>query len=124
MNDERVVETSMWVMILAQTVGAVDLPGYGDRKLPSPSQYVAIIALWSLLGVGTSIGGAVSRLSARLAILVTIAAMVLGPFGKRLTGLLTNIGKLYATAPQPQTATLLYPAQGTPGGTRTNTTEA
>ena len=40
MNTNAGLTASFWVTIILQTIGAVDLPGKGVRKMPSPRNYV------------------------------------------------------------------------------------
>ena len=49
MSNYRSIQASMWLMILLQTVGAIDPPGKGPRKLPAPRNYIAIIVVWATL---------------------------------------------------------------------------
>lgn len=46
----------MWLMIFIRTMGAIDLPGHGKRKLPAPGNYVAIVILWSIFGIIADMG--------------------------------------------------------------------
>lgn len=78
-------------MILVQTIGSVDMPGYGARKLPSPRQYLAIVVAWMVLFLAAGIGQQARRAAASLAWLLVVTGMVIGPFGKRLIALFGTI---------------------------------
>jgi nitrate/nitrite transporter NarK len=85
------LQTSFWVMILIQTIGAVDLPGKGERKMPAPREYVAIVVAWLILQLVSGIGQQAQRATAALGWLLVVAGMVLGPFGGRLVGFMKTV---------------------------------
>lgn len=95
-NDQNVIQLTMWIMILAQTIGSVDMPGTGGRKMPAPRQYVAIVILWTILSM---IGDTDTwhRPAAVFSILATLTAMVLGPFGQRITSFIGDLAGVAQT---------------------------
>lgn len=92
MSDAKTVQNTLWIMILAQTIGSVDLPGQGARKLPSPRAYVAIIVLWTTLGAIAETR--YSKLASRMSVALVITGAVLGPFGQRFVSFLKAIANL------------------------------
>ena len=102
MSDAKTVQTTMWAMILIQTIGSVDLPGSGARKLPSPRAYVAIIVLWSTLTMLAETSA--SKFASRMAVALVFTGAVVGPFGQRFASFLNTTAHLFPTTP---------PAQGT-----------
>lgn len=106
MNDRRLLSSTFWAMVIVQTVASVDLPGLGDRKLPSPSRYVAIVVLWGILNLIADAGPSYARFASRLSVLVALTGAVAGPFGSRAVGLLQWLGHTFTLAP----------ATATPGG--------
>lgn len=102
MNPRRTIDTTMWIMVLIQTIGSVDLPGQGPRKLPAPRQYVAIVTLWSILGIVADAGSAgAGRAAAMFSWLLVLAGTILGPFGGKLTSFLQAVARLYPTNTSP-----------------------
>lgn len=82
------LQTSFWVMVVLQTLGSVDMPGRGPRKMPSPRNYLAIIILWGVLQVIADTGR--ERGVVIFAWVVVLAGMVLGPFGSQLAKLFNS----------------------------------
>jgi hypothetical protein len=82
-------------MILLQTVGSVDLPGQGARKLPAPKQYVAIIVLWSILGFVADLNAGAARVASQFSILLVLAGAIVGPFGQRFLGFTSGVAALF-----------------------------
>lgn len=99
----------MWAMVGVQTIGSVDLPGHGDRKLPAPKQYVAIVVLWGLLGFVADLSAGAARAASALSVLLLLTGMVLGPFGKRFVSFISGVSSLFPVAPQPATTTGTQP---------------
>lgn len=93
------LETSFWVMVLVQTIGSVDMPGSGARKMPSPRSYIAIVVTWTVLFVAAGIGQQARRGATAFAWLLVLAGFTIGPFGKRLIALFSAISGMNATAP-------------------------
>lgn len=106
MNDRRLLSSTFWAMLILQTVGSVDLPGLGPRKMPAPRQYVAIVVLWGILNMIADAGPSYARFASRLSVLVALTGAVAGPFGSRAVGLLQWLSQTFTLAP----------ATATPGG--------
>lgn len=89
MNDDQSLQASFWLMVLLQTMGSVDMPGRGERKMPAPRAYLATIVIWSILQVAADAGyGRAAKASAWL---VVLAGLVFGPFGTKLVNLFTGV---------------------------------
>lgn len=89
MSEETSLQASFWLMIVLQTMGSVDMPGSGDRKMPSPRAYLATILIWSVLQVAADAGwDRPARVSAWL---IVLSGMVFGPFGAKIVNLFTNV---------------------------------
>jgi hypothetical protein len=120
MNEDS-LNASFWVMILMQTLGSVDpMPGMGPRKMPSPKAYITTIFAWGGLQVASDAG--YEDGAAKFGWLMVLAALVLGPFGKRVISLLKwvsmtygNIGTLSANS----TTTANSPASNASGNPTT-----
>ena len=113
MNNQGALQTTFWTMILIQTVGSVDMPGRGARKMPSPHQYVAIVVLWAILGLIADTGPNGARVASRFSILLVIAASVIGPFGYRAVAFLRGVASQFSiAAPTISTPTTTNPAAG------------
>lgn len=100
MNRESLT-TSFWLMLGIQTIGSVDMPGKGARKMPSPRQYVAIFVTWIVLQFVSGIGAGAERAAAAMGWLVVLAGMVVGPFGKRAIDFLNNIAQNFPSVQTP-----------------------
>lgn len=85
------VTVAFWVMVFLQTIGSVDMPGRGERKLPSPRSYVSIIVLFSLLQIIASAGA--QRAASVMAWITVLLGLVKGPFGKTAIDFLNNIAQ-------------------------------
>jgi hypothetical protein len=83
------VSVAFWVMVALHTIGSVDMPGKGERKMPSPRSYISIIALFSILGVIADAGA--ERAAAAAAWVTVLLGMIKGPFGNQLTNLFNAI---------------------------------
>lgn len=92
MSDQRIIESTFWVMVVLQTIGSIDMPGAGARKMPAPRQYVAIVVLWAILGLAADTG--LRRPASRFALLLVLVGMVLGPFGQRAVSFLNTTASL------------------------------
>ena len=113
MNKNAQLTATMWLMVIVQTIGALDLPGHVQkgapvgaktRKLPAPRTYVAVAVLWSIFGLIADAGQAKAAVS--MAWVTTLTAIVLGPVGATLVGTTKNpggflglIAKNFSTAP-------------------------
>lgn len=90
MNHDKQLLSSFWLMLAIQTIGSVDMPGTGARKLPAPRAYVAAIVLWSILGLISDAGAA--KAAAAMGWVTVLTGAVLGPFGFTITNLLNKVG--------------------------------
>lgn len=97
MNYDRQLQGSFWLMIALQTIGAIDMPGKGPRKLPAPRTYVAVIVLWSILGLVSDAGAA--KAAAVMGWITVLTGAVVGPFGLTATNFLTTISSKFGVAP-------------------------
>lgn len=89
----------MWVMIVLQTLGAVDMPGKGVRKLPSPRVYVPVIVSFAVLELIADMG--MSRAAKYLGWLAVLATLVLGPFGTKLATMFESVASNAVNPPTP-----------------------
>lgn len=103
MNEES-LQTSFWTMILLQTIGSVDMPGRGARKMPAPRQYVAIVVTWLILQLIAGISAGAQRATAATGWLLVLAGMVVGPFGQKAVGFLQTISHNFAVTPANSTS--------------------
>ena len=85
------LNATFWTMIVLQTIGSVDMPGMGNRKLPAPRAYVAIVVLWGSLSIAADLGQ--ERIANAMAVLVTLTGAVVGPFGQRLASFYDSVGR-------------------------------
>lgn len=94
MNYDRQLHSSFFLMIAVQTIGSIDMPGKGKRKLPSPRAYVAAVIVWAILGL---IPG---KAAAIMGWVTVLTAVVVGPFGKGVLNFFDTIAtKFIAVAP-------------------------
>ncbi len=98
MNGGDSLETSFWIMVLVQTIGSVDMPGRGARKMPAPRSYVAIVVTWIVLFFAAGIGPQARRGATAVAWLLVLAGLVIGPFGQRVISLFNTISSNFPTA--------------------------
>lgn len=82
-------------MVLAQTIGSVDMPGRGARKMPAPRQYVAIVVTWLVLQLIGGISAGAERATAAIGWVLVLTGLVLGPFGQRIVGLFKSVSSNY-----------------------------
>lgn len=92
MKPSRVIESTFFVMILIQTIGSID----AKHKLPAPRQFVAVSVVWGILFLAADT--AANKIAARLAVLIVITGMVIGPFGKVAVGFLNKIAQDFQPA--------------------------
>lgn len=105
MKPSRVIESTFFVMILIQTIGSIN----AKHKLPAPRQFVAVSVVWGILFLAADT--AANKIAARLAVLIVITGMVIGPFGKVAVGFLNKIAKdfqptlrnKFSSTPEPDT---------------------
>lgn len=109
MNDLNSLQTSFWLMVIIQTIGSVDMPGRGPRKMPSPRSYGAILIAWGVLITIADAGreGA-ARAATAVGWVIVLAGMVLGPFGTTITSLFTSVANAVSSGAT-TTATVPYP---------------
>lgn len=100
MNDERSLDAAMWVMVIVQIIGNVDLPGQGSRKLPAPRAFVPVVVGFGLLHVMADAG--MSRAAKTMGWLTVLTAAVLGPFGTTLVNLLNSVATTFGSPTKPQ----------------------
>lgn len=105
MNDKETVTTTMWIMLVLQTIGSVDMPGKGERKLPSPRSFVAIIITWTILELVASFGSGAARLASRASVVLVLVGGVLGPFGQTLVSFLNGVASGFAIQPSTNNTT-------------------
>lgn len=98
MNYDRQLQGSFWLMLAVQTIGALDMPGHGPRKLPAPRAYVAAIILWSIFGLISDAGG--EKAAAAMGWVTVLTGAVVGSFGQTITDFLKTIGDQFNIAPQ------------------------
>jgi hypothetical protein len=101
-NTNRSLSASMWLMIFLQTIGSVDMPGKGPRKLPAPRAYVAIIVVWSTLHLVADAG--MDQAAAVMGWILALTGAVAGPFGKTATGFLSTVATQFAVPPPTTTS--------------------
>lgn len=126
MSPRRVLQVTFWLAVVLQTIGSVDLPGVpskssplggaGTRKMPAPRAYVAIVVLWSILGLVAELGSSTGKLAARLSLVTLLVGAVVGPFGSKAIGLLETVSSRFAIAPPAPGSTSSPAAPSTSGG--------
>ena len=77
-------------MVFIRTLGEVDMPGSGPRKLPAPGIYVAIVFAW--LGLEILAESDMEDAANTAGWGIVLASLVLGPFGNRLVKFINVIG--------------------------------
>lgn len=93
MNPDGQLQASFWVMVVAQTIGSVDLPGSGPRKMPAPGVYVPVLVVWSVLQLVADAG---FERGARIAgWIIMLTGAVVGPFGAKIVGLFNTVAAMY-----------------------------
>ena len=98
-------------MILLQTLGSVDMPGRGVRKMPAPRSYLAIIALFEILHILADAG--LARAASVAGWVTVLVGLIKGPFGGQLSNVINTIAPPGAGA---------SPLQPTPPDTSGGTT--
>jgi len=91
------VSAPFWAMVILQTIGSVDTPGKGERKMPAPRSYVAIIVLFGTLGLFADAG--YERAANVMAWVTVLVGVVIGPFGKTLSNFYNSIANQFAIPP-------------------------
>lgn len=88
-------------MILVQTIGSVDMPGSGPRKMPAPRQYVAILVTWVVLQLVSGINAGAQRATSAIGWLLVLVGFVVGPFGKQVVNLFTMASQRFSAPNTP-----------------------
>lgn len=99
MENIESLQTSFWVMIFIQTIGSIDMPGRGARKMPAPREYVAILVAWLVLQLISGINAGAARAAAMFGWILVLAGMVVGPFGQKATGFMQTIANNFGITP-------------------------
>lgn len=88
-------------MIFLQTIGSVDMPGSGPRKMPSPRAYLAPIFVYLVLTLVADTGHGRERLASAAGWLIVLTSLVKGPAsgtfgtaGTRLINLFTSVANI------------------------------
>lgn len=96
------LQASFWAMVILQTLGSVDAPGRGPRKMPAPRAYAAIIVAWGVLQLVADSGGErAGRAAKAVAWVIVLVGMVLGPFGSSLISLFNSVATSVAPTASP-----------------------
>lgn len=103
MSDDQSLNAALWVMIIVQTIGAVDMPGKGARKMPAPRAYVIILVAMGILQLIADAG--YLRAAKAMAWVTVAVAAVLGPFGPRFVGFLNTVATNFSNSPAPLSGT-------------------
>lgn len=98
MDPSASLQASFWSSIVLQTLGSVDMPGGGPRKMPAPRAYLAVIITWGGLQLLADTGR--ERAASVVGWVFVLSALVLGPFGKRLVNLLDLTAAQVSNQPQ------------------------
>ena len=103
------MSAAFWVMVALQSMGSVDMPGSGPRKMPAPRSYVAIIVLFSTLHLVADAGA--ERAAGAMAWVTVLVGIVKGPFGDKLSNFFNTVADNFGIQPPPgqQTSTVPYP---------------
>lgn len=101
MDDDRSLQASFWIMVLLQTMGSVDMPGKGPRKMPAPRAYMAVIVTWGILQLAADAG--YGRAAKVVGWVLVLTGLVIGPFGGRLSNLFNTVANNYSNAATPTT---------------------
>ena len=110
MSDDS-LQASFWLMVALQTIGSVDMPGKGDRKMPAPRSYLAIIVAWAVLQLASDTGYA--RPASVTGWVIVLAGMVTGPFGGKVVNLMNSVVSIVAPPQATAAATTNQFAQAT-----------
>lgn len=110
-NPDASLQASFWVMIALQTLGAVDMPGQGNRKLPAPRQYVPVIIAWSGLQIFADVGQ--TRGAEIAGWVMVLAGSVLGPFGNKAASFLKSVATQFQSPLATTSGASTTPTTGT-----------
>ena len=114
MNPEKTLSATFWTMIVVAAIGGIDKPPTGKdpnpphpfayrRKMPAPRGFVLPVVLWSVLNLVADFSPRAARPVAAMSVVVVLTAMVLGPAGSVLVGLLESVSRV-GTGPGAQPA--------------------
>jgi len=84
-------------MIALQTIGSIDMPGQGTRKLPAPRQYLAAVLAWGGLEILADTGR--GRAAAVTGWVIVLTGAVFGPFGNKAISLIQTVTHQFAVPP-------------------------
>lgn len=90
--------------------------------MPSPRQYVAIVATWLVLMLIAGASEGAERATRIIGWVLVLAGMVVGPFGVRTIGLFNNIAANFRTAPSTPTQGVQAAGQGAAAGVQSAAT--
>lgn len=140
MNPERSLFASFWTIVLVNTLGTVDMPMTGGKRLmPAPRNYMAIVVVWGSLGLVADTGSAERGRAAAIVGWVLVATSLIGNVvqnrsgqigvaGLRLTGFINSFTNLLRGQQQQQQefqggtgGGTFSPSGGTPGGINNRT---
>lgn len=107
MKPTRVIFGTFFLMIVIQTYNSID----GQHRLPAPRKFVAIGAVWGVLFLMADIGW--GKIAARLAMLILLTSLVIGPFGTLLIRFFNTVTNTFAIPPAQDPGVPGTP--GTPG---------
>lgn len=103
---EDSLQASFWTMIVIQTIGSIDMPGRGERKLPAPHQYVAILVTWLVLQLISAINSGAQKAAAAIGWALVLTGLVVGPFGKQVINLFSIIRTQFSSSSSVETASV------------------
>lgn len=92
---EDSLNTSFWLMVFLQTLGSVDIPGHGHRKMPAPRAYVAIVVAWEGLNILASTGR--ERAASVAGWIMLLTGLVVGPMGDKLINFFNSVANNYGS---------------------------
>lgn len=108
---EESLQVSFWITVLIQTLGSIDMPGHGTRKMPSPRQYVAIVVAWLVLMLIAGTSETAARAAKAVGWTLVLASMFVqggkkvSPAAQRLLGVMNSVGQNFNTNPPSQGGT-------------------
>lgn len=66
--------------------------------MPAPRSYIAIVVTWLVLQFAAGISTNVQRAASRIAWVIVLAGMVIGPFGQTLVSFMSNVANGFPTS--------------------------
>lgn len=73
--------------------------------MPSPRSYGAIIITWGVLQLFADMSDRAARAAKSVAWVIVLAGMVVGPFGRLITGAMNAVSNTYGVPPSAGTTT-------------------